>query len=101
MQFHSFRQRAKISTGRMSFCIGASRPLAIIMRRSLELPRPSAGLSLKKADRGECWLVGSPWKQGFPSFLVPHTIVAIWMEQDMKLVVLGDIGVGKTSLIRR
>ena len=57
---------------------------------------------MKKADRGEGgWLVGSPWKQGFPSFLLPHTIVVIWMEQDMKLVVLGDIGVGKTSLIRR
>ena len=31
----------------------------------------------------------------------PHNIRAMSMEQDMKLVVLGDIGVGKTSLIRR
>ena len=39
---------------------------------------------------------GIPWRD------VPHTIfMTMSMEQDMKLVVLGDIGVGKTSLIRR
>ena len=68
-----FLREAQISTGRMSFSIGASRSLAIIM--SLELPRPSAGLSLKKAGRGGGWRVGSPWKRGFPggTFLTPSS----------------------------
>ena len=90
----------------MSFSFKASRPLATIMRASLELPWPSASFSLKKAGRGGAggWKAGCCY--GYRDSLIvllnlPHSLMALSMEQDMKLVVLGDIGVGKTSLIRR